>query len=207
MLPLVALGEQGRDGDGGDDWPDQAGVLGRPETDPPDRARAADFAEDGSQGDPGGVDRVSLRSPGSAAASAGRVCRAARQLAGGQQQAAGTRAADGAAIVRVAARRGLPGRLRQRAASRTRLAPGPITAGRSVHSAVVRAGRRLSVRLVARGGGAGRGDDHGQARPHPALPQPDVPGAGLSARDPGDGVRRARPRLPPVWRGMPARDL
>src|SRR5438309_8619222 len=29
-----------------------------------------------------------------------------------------------------------------------------------------------------------------------SVPQPDVPGASLSARDPGDGVRRARPRLP-----------
>jgi hypothetical protein len=28
MLPLVALGERAGDGDGGNDWPDQAGVFG-----------------------------------------------------------------------------------------------------------------------------------------------------------------------------------
>ena len=34
-----------------------------------------------------------------------------------------------------------------------------------------------------------------RGRPCPAVPQPDAVCAGLSAREPGDGVRRARPRL------------
>ncbi len=43
----------------------------------------------------------------------------------------------------------------------------------------------MPVRRVASGGGAGRGDHHSRDCPHPALPPPDVPGAGRSARDPG----------------------
>src|SRR6516162_10988058 len=46
----------------------------------------------------------------------------------------------------------------------------------------------LPVRLVARSRGARWGDHHGQGRAYPAVPQPDVSGAGLPARDPGDGV-------------------
>jgi hypothetical protein len=67
MLAVVALGERGRDGDGGNDWPDQAGVFGGSQADPPDRSRAEAFAENGAPGDAGGVDRVSLRATGSAA--------------------------------------------------------------------------------------------------------------------------------------------
>src|SRR5215208_6401554 len=126
MLPLVVAGGVAGDGDGGNDWPDQAGVFGGPQADPPDRARAEDLAEDGSQSDPGLIDRVSLRAPGSAAASIGRVCRSAGWLAGGQQQAAGTREADGPAVIRAAGCRGIPARIRQRAASRARLAPDAI---------------------------------------------------------------------------------
>ena len=58
---------------------------------------------------------------------------------------------------------------------------------------IVRAGRGLPVRLeprdsavIGRRGGAGEGGADA------ALPQPDAVRAGLSARDPGDGVRRAR---------------
>ena len=51
--------------------------------------------------------------------------------------------------------RGIPC-LRQRAASCARLASRPIAAGRGLHPAVVRAGRSLPIRLVARGGGARR---------------------------------------------------
>src|SRR4051794_28042819 len=58
MLPLVVGGERGRDGDGGNDWPDQAGVFGGQEADPPDRARAADLAENRAQGGPGIGERV-----------------------------------------------------------------------------------------------------------------------------------------------------
>src|SRR6266849_8546751 len=103
MLPLVEPGERGRDGDGGNDWSDQAGVFGGSQADPPDRARAEDLAKDGSQGDPGIVDRISLRAAGSAAASARRLCAPARRIAGGEQQATGTRAADGSALVRAVA--------------------------------------------------------------------------------------------------------
>src|SRR5882724_13408769 len=45
MLPLVEPGERGRDGDGGNDWSDQAGVFGGSQADPPDRARAEDLAK------------------------------------------------------------------------------------------------------------------------------------------------------------------
>jgi len=61
--------------------------------------------------------------------------------------------------------------------------------------------RSLPVRLVARSRADQRHDGD------PAVPEPNAVRAGLPARDPGDGVRRARPRLPPVWRGVPSRDL
>ncbi len=65
-----------------------------------------------------------------------------------------------------------------------------ITAGPGIHPAVVCAWRSVPVRLVARGGGARRGDHDGQGRPYPALPQPDVPGPRLSARDAGGCLTR-----------------
>ena len=45
---------------------------------------------------------------------------------------------------------------------------------------------------------AERRDGDREGRPHPALPQPDAVRTGLSARDPGDGVRRPRPGVRPV---------
>src|SRR5215831_6424108 len=175
MLLLVVLGGA---------WPGMVTVetIGRirrafwVDKKPPDRARAEDFATDGAQGGAGLVDRVSLRAAGSAATAAWGICRAARRDAGGEQQAAGARAADGAAAVRAVACRGLRRSLRQRAAPRPRLASPAIATGAGIHPAVVRARRGLPVRLVARGGGARRRDDDGQGRAHPALPQPDVSG-------------------------------
>ena len=62
----------------------------------------------------------------------------------------------------------------------------------------VLAGRGLSVRLEPRVRGAGGGDDQGQGRARPAVPQPNVLRPRLSAREPGDGVRRPRPGIPAV---------
>jgi transposase len=61
----------------------------------------------------------------------------------------------------------------------------------ALRSAVVCAGRSLPVRLEPRDRGDGRRDDEFESRACPALPQPDDVRARLSARDPGNGVRRA----------------
>ena len=71
----------------------------------------------------------------------------------------------------------------------------------------VLAGRGLSVRLEPRVRGAGGGDDQGQGRARPAVPQPNVLRPRLSAREPGDGVRRPRPGIPAVPGCLPARHL
>ena len=63
--------------------------------------------------------------------------------------------------------------------------------GRSLCPAELCAGRGLPVRLEPRGRPAERGDGDREGCPCPALPQPHAVRAGLSARDPGDGVRRA----------------
>src|ERR1700734_289067 len=65
-------------------------------------------------------------------------------------------------------------------------------------AADIRAGRGLSIRLELRDRCDGRGDDDREGRASPPLPQPDDVRARLSERDPGDGVRSARPgvRLP-----------
>ena len=67
--------------------------------------------------------------------------------------------------------------------------------GGSVRAAELRAGRSLPVRLEPRGRADQRHDGHRQGGASPAVSQPDAVRAGLSARDPGDGVRRPRPRL------------
>ena len=58
-----------------------------------------------------------------------------------------------------------------------------------------RAGRGLPVRLEPRDRRAGRRDGDREGRARSALPQPHDVRARLSARDAGDGVRRARTRL------------
>src|SRR5712691_3366609 len=78
---------------------------------------------------------------------------------------------------------------------------------RSVRAAELCAGRGVSIRLVARGRADQRHDSHGQGGACPAVPQPDAVRAGLSARDPGDGVRRAQPRLRLLQRDLHARHL
>src|SRR5437763_16944337 len=50
-------------------------------------------------------------------------------------------------------------------------------------------------------------DGHRQGGACPAVPQPHAVCAGLSARDPGDGVRRAQPRLCFLQGGVHARHL
>ena len=62
--------------------------------------------------------------------------------------------------------------------------------GRSLCAAELRAGRGLPVRLEPRDRADQRRDGDGEGRACPALPQPHAVRAGLSARDPGDGVRR-----------------
>src|SRR4051794_23732069 len=127
MLPVLSAGSVAGDDDGGNDWPDQAGVFGGQEADPADRARAADFAADGAQGDPRISDRVSLRAAGSAATAARSLYRAARHAAGGEQQASNPRTSDGAASLRAITGRRIRRRLRQRAATCPRVAPPAIT--------------------------------------------------------------------------------
>ncbi|OYR22377.1 homeo-like domain protein [Brucella thiophenivorans] len=56
---------------------------------------------------------------------------------------------------------------------------------------LLRTRRGLPVRLEPRDCRSGRCDDGGEGCAYPALPQPDDVCTGLSARDAGDGVRRA----------------
>src|SRR5882757_1097116 len=79
--------------------------------------------------------------------------------------------------------------------------------GRGLHPAELHAGRGLSIRLEPRGRPAGRRDGDREGRPCSALSQPDAVRARLSARDAGDGVRRARPSLRPVQGRLRARHL
>ena len=74
-------------------------------------------------------------------------------------------------------------------------------------AAEFRAGRGLPVRLEPRGRADQRHDGDGESRASAAVPQPDAVRARLSARDPGDGVRRARPRVRVLPGRLHARDL
>src|SRR5438132_455368 len=67
--------------------------------------------------------------------------------------------------------------------------------GRSLRTAELCARRGIPVRLVARDRADQRGDGHRQGGACPTVPQPHAVRARLSARDPGDGVRRPQPRL------------
>ena len=62
---------------------------------------------------------------------------------------------------------------------------------RRLRAAELRARRGLPVRLEPRGRADQRRDGDGEGRACAALPQPDAVRARLSARDAGDGVRRA----------------
>src|ERR1700722_10350311 len=79
--------------------------------------------------------------------------------------------------------------------------------GRCVHSAELRAGRGLPVRLEPRDCSGERRDGDREGRAHAFVPQPDDVLPGLSARDAGDGVRRARTRLRVFPRCLHARHL
>jgi len=63
------------------------------------------------------------------------------------------------------------------------------------------------VRLVARGRADQRGDGRRQGGARSAVPQPHAVRTRRSARDPGDGVRRAQPRLRLLQRSLHARHL
>jgi hypothetical protein len=67
--------------------------------------------------------------------------------------------------------------------------------GGSLCAVVLPAGRGLPVRLEPRDRPDQWRDCDREGRPCPALPQPHDIREGLSARDAGDGVRRARPRF------------
>ena len=68
-------------------------------------------------------------------------------------------------------------------------------------------GRGLPVRLEPRIRGSVGRHDPGEGGAHAALPQPDAAGPDLPAREPGDGVRGARARLPLLRRGLPSGHL
>jgi hypothetical protein len=124
------------------------------------------------------------------------VAGAARGAAGGEREAVGARAADHHPAARRASRARLPGQLCGGPALRDRLADQARERGGSrVRAVELRAGRGLPVRLEPRDRGDERRDDDREGRAHAPVPQPDVPGARLSAGGPGDGVRRARTRL------------
>ena len=91
---------------------------------------------------------------------------------------------------------GYDGRLRRCSPLRAELEPGACEPdGGGLRAAVVRAGRSLPVRLEPRDRSDERRDGDREGRACPPVPQPHDVRSRLSARDTGDGVRRARARL------------
>ena len=198
------MGDVGR----GDDSADPAGVFRQGEADQGDRAGREGLAQHGAQGDPFAGDGVHLRPAGPADAEAGAVDGRAGADAGGQRDQVEAGAADAATDLRSPRGSGLWRRLRRGAALRQGVAVAPFGIdGADLCAVGVLAGRGLSVRLEPRVRGAGGGDDQGQGRARPAVPQPNVLRPRLSAREPGDGVRRPRPGIPAVPGCLPARHL
>ena len=176
------------------DSADPAGVFRQGEADQGDRAGREGLAQHGAQGDPFAGDGVHLRPAGPADAEAGAVDGRAGADAGGQRDQVEAGAADAATDLRSPRGSGLWRRLRRGAALRQGVAVAPFGIdGADLCAVGVLAGRGLSVRLEPRVRGAGGGDDQGQGRARPAVPQPNVLRPRLSAREPGDGVRRPRP--------------
>ncbi len=90
---------------------------------------------------------------------------------------------------------GYRGRLRCGPAICAQLAPGAGAPRRRgcLRAAELRPGRGVPVRLEPRGRADRRHDGDREGGACPAVPLPHDVRARLSARDPGDGVRRARP--------------
>src|SRR5215204_308440 len=113
----------------------------------------------------------------------------ARWLAADQRGEDGSRAADPDAGVRGATRAWLRGRLRRRSALRPDVAPRALGRDRGcLRAAELRARRGVPVRLEPRGRADRRRDREDQGRARPALPLAHALRAGLSTREPGDGV-------------------
>src|SRR4051812_22990976 len=101
----------------------------------------------------------------------------------------GSRAADPDAVIRGATRAWLRGRLRRRSALRPDVAPRALGHDRGcLRAAELRARRGVPVRLEPRGRADRRRDREDQGRARPALPLAHALRAGLSTREPGDGV-------------------
>ena len=111
-------------------------------------------------------------------------------------------------IVRGTAGAGLRRRLRRCSPLRPELEPGACGPdGGGLCAAVVRAGRSLPVRLEPRDRRDERRDGDREGRACPPVPQPHDVRSRLSARDAGDGVRRARARLRVVQGRLHTRHL
>ena len=80
-------------------------------------------------------------------------------------------------------------------------------AGKGLRAAGVRARRSLPVRLVARDRGHRRGDDDGEGGARAAVPLADDVRSGVSAGEPGDGIRRPQPGVRVLPGRLLARDL
>ena len=145
---------------------------------------------------------------GAAAAEDRALAGGARPAAGGERGAVEPGAADADPGLRGAARARLRGRLRRGPALCRGLAAGARRGdGGGLRAAELRAGRGLPVRLEPRGRADRRRDGDGEGGACPALPQPDAVRAGLSAREPGDGVRRPRPGVRLLQGRLHARHL
>ena len=188
--------------------PRSAGLFSFREADQGDLPRAAGLAEGRTESHPIGRDGVPLRAFRAAAAADRAVARATGCAAGGERGQGGARAADADPDFRGVARPRLRGRLRRRSPLcdgwREERASGD---GGRLRAADLRAGRSLPVRLEPRDRRDERRDGDREGGARPALPQPDDVRAGLSARDPGDGVRRARTGLRLLQGRLHARHL
>jgi hypothetical protein len=169
--------------------------------------RAEGLAEGGAEGDPLGRDRVRLRAEGAAAAEAGAVAGGAGTAFGSERGAVEPGTADADAAVRGAARSRLFRRLRCGAALRCPMAAPTECGDGGLRATELRARRGLPVRLEPRDRRDQGGDDDREGRAPAALPQPDAVRAGVSTREPGDGVRRPRPGLRLLQGDLHPRDL
>ncbi len=190
---------------------DRAGasrVLRARSVDQGDLPGAPRLAQHGSEDPAERGDGVRVRAKRAAATEDRAVAGRTRPSAGGERGPVEPGAADADPPLRGVARAWLRRRLRRGPA-----VCGGVAArahrgdGGGLRAAELRAGRGIPVRLEPRDRADRRGDGDGEGGAGPALPQPDAVRAGVSAREPGDGVRRPRPGVRLLQGGLHAGHL
>ena len=193
------------DADGGDDRADTARAREGSEHSL-DRAGSAGVTGDGGEVREFGRDGAGVPADDAALSEAGGLPGDAGATAGGERDAAAAGPAGLSRRVRSAEGGRLHGRLRRGAAVRRTLEEAAADlGGRRLRAADVRGRGGLPVRLGRGVDHPGRGDDQGAGGARAAVPQPDAVRRRLPATDPGDGIRRPRPRRGVLRRPVRAR--